>query len=407
MNRAASRLSWLNDGLSEVAHKGLWRQRRTVVHKPGGRIEVDGKTLFDFSSNDYLGLASHPRVVDAAIAALQSRRLGAAASPLVTGRTDHHAALERSLASFEEAEDAILFPTGYAANIGVIGALIADSDIVFCDRLNHASLVEGCKLSGATFRVYRSDQLNALEKRLSQSRGYSKRWIVTDGVFSMDGKLAPLDRLCEIANKYDAALIVDEAHGTGVLGDHGRGACEQLKVEDQVSVRVGTLSKAVGALGGFVAGPQMLTEYLWHHAKSQMYSTALPAVTCAAATAAIEQIKNDAQTRQELREKSRRLREQLVSAGLHVPSEPGLPIVPVIIGGPTDAVEVGRELERLGFLVSVIRPPTVPRGTARLRISISAAHDESIIQSLADHVIHLCRLFATARQPMETSSTEP
>lgn len=393
MRTAASHLPWLAESLDEIARNDLRRPRREVLPQSGGRITIDGRTLIDFSSSDYLGLASDPFVVSEAIAALERGQVGSGASALVTGRTDRHAALERAIAAFEGEEDAILFPTGYAANVGSIAALIRPDDVVFCDRLNHASLVDGCRLSKATFRVYRSDRLETLGRRLANAAGFGRRWIVTDGVFSMDGTIAPLAALCDLAERYDAALIVDEAHGTGVLGDRGRGACELMGVEDRVAVRTGTLSKAVGTLGGFIAGPRLLTDFLWHRAKSQMFSTALPSAICAAATASLGLIEQRRDARKHLQDLSRRFRERLRSAGLQVPSDPGVPIVPVIVGESNDALSAGRALEQQGFAVGVIRPPTVPRGTARLRISISAVHDVAAIENLADQVIRLSRSF--------------
>ncbi|HEX6987487.1 MAG TPA: 8-amino-7-oxononanoate synthase [Planctomycetaceae bacterium] len=389
MNTAASRLPWLADALAAIARDGLRRPRREARRLGNGRIEIGGRTLVDFASNDYLGLANDPEVVAAAREALAGG-VGSGASALVSGRTPHHAALEAVLAAFEGQEDAILFPTGYAANVGTVAALAGPGDVIFCDRLNHSCLVDGCRLSGASFRVYRADRLAQLERHLAAAAGSGRRWIVTDGVFGMDGVVAPLAGLCDLADRYDAALIVDEAHGTGVLGDRGRGACERCGVEDRVAVRTGTLSKAVGALGGFVAGPRELTEYLWHRSKTQMFSTALPPAVCAAAAAAVRLIESQPDRRERLARLADRLRGRLRSSDLDVPGDAGVPIVPVILGEPERAVAAGAELERRGFAVAVIRPPTVPRGTARLRISLSAAHNEGTVDALADHVVDIC-----------------
>jgi len=438
MKTASQHLPWLADALASLDAEGLRRSRREVRSVGGGLLEVDGKTLFDFSSNDYLGLAAEPAVVAAAREALDSG-VGSGASPLVTGRTPNHAELERTLAAFEGEEDAVLFPTGYAANVGTIAALIDRDDVVFCERANHSCLVDGCRLSGASFRVFRSDRLDELERHLASAAGHGHRWIVTDGVFSMDGTLAPLVDLCDIAERYDASLIVDEAHGTGVLGEHGRGACEAAGVTERVAVRTGTLSKAVGALGGFVAGPRDLTDYLWHHARTQMFSTALPPAVCAAATAAIQIIEAEPERRSHLAMISNRFRERVREAGLATgppllwgeglrvrgrpaatsapssltndvadandksrPPQPltpgpspegegGVPIIPVILGEPARAVAAGAELERRGFAVGVIRPPTVPRGTSRLRVSLSAAHNVETVDRLADAIIEVCQ----------------
>jgi len=389
MNAAPSRLAWLAEELARLDDEGLRRPRREAATLPGGRIEVAGRVLANFASNDYLGLAADPEVIAAATVPGPAV-VGSGASALVCGRSPWHAELERTLAAFEGEEDAVLFPTGYAANLGTIAALVGPDDVVFCDRLNHACLIDGCRLSGASFRVYRSDRLEDLERRLASSVE-RRRWIVTDGVFGMDGIVAPIAELCDLADRHDATLVVDEAHGTGVLGDHGRGACEHCGVEGRDVIRTGTLSKAVGTLGGFVAGPKPLIEYLWHHAKPQMFSTALPPSVCATATAALRIASAEPERRVHLASLADRLRGRLRDAGLDVPGDAGVPIVPVVLGEPEAAVAAGRELENRGFFVATIRPPTVPRGTARLRVSLSAAHDEGAVDALAGRLIEACR----------------
>lgn len=390
MNTPASRLPWLADELAAIDRDMLRRPRREGRRLAGGKIMRDGRELLDFASNDYLGLSNDSQVVAAAAAALADYGIGSGASALVTGRSSWHAVLERSLAAFEGEDDAVLFPTGYAANVGTLTSLISANDVVFCHRLNHASLVDGCRLTGATLRLFRSDRLNDLERRLAAATAFSRRWIVTDGVFGMDGTVAPLADLCTIAERYDTAVIVDEAHGTGVLGRNGRGACEHCGIEQQVAVRIGTLSKAVGSLGGFVAGPRPLIEVLWNHARPQMFSTALPPALCAAAVEAVRLIAERPHERERLARLSDQLRHRLRDAGLDVPGDPGVPIVPVLIGDPERAVEVGQELDRRGFAVGVIRPPTVPRGTARLRISLSAVHADDDVESLTSSLIEVC-----------------
>ncbi|MGC1275831.1 MAG: 8-amino-7-oxononanoate synthase [Planctomycetaceae bacterium] len=391
MSTIATRLAWLVDALAAIDDGHLRRPRHEVRRLDRGRIERNGRSLLDFASNDYLGLASDPEVIAAAKAVLSEIGVGSGASALITGRSPWHAELERTLARFEGEEDAVLFPTGYAANIGTIAALVGSKDVVFCGRLNHASLIDGCRLSGAALRVFRTDRLDELKGRLASAAGFDRRWIVTDGVFGMDGVVAPLSELCDVADRFEAAVIVDEAHGTGVLGDFGRGACERCGVVDRVAVRIGTLSKSIGALGGFVAGPTVLTEYLRHHAKSQMYSTALPPVVCAAASAAIRLIDERRQSRERLAQTADHFRNRLREAGLFVPGDDGVPIVPVVLGAPERAVAAGVELDRRGFAVGVIRPPTVPRATARLRISLSSVHEEDDVDSLAESLIGLCK----------------
>jgi len=376
----SSSLPWINDALQDLDRQGLLRRRRAVQLLADGRCLIDGRPVLDFASNDYLNLARDPRVVSAAMQALHAGSVGARASPLVCGRMEWHVELERQIATFEGQPEALLFPTGMAANIGTVEALCRPGDLILCDRFNHASLVDGCRLSQAQLRVYRHDDLGTLERELTKGTASNHRWIVTDTVFSMDGDLAPLPELCEIAERFDASLIVDEAHGTGVFGDRGRGACELLGVEDRVAVRIGTLSKAVGAQGGFVSGPENLIEYLWNRARSQIYSTGLSPVVCAAAKAALEIIAAEPDRRQRLAEASLYLRQQLQ---VEIVAESRGPIVPVILRDPHAAVAVAERLEKRGFLVGAIRPPTVPRETSRLRIVVTAAHRDEDLARLA------------------------
>ena len=375
-------LHWLPAQLAGLREQGLARRRRCVTALPDGWCEINGRRLRNFASNDYLNLAHDPRVIDAARSALDAAGVGAGASALVTGRTDWHARLEERLARFEQQPAAILFPTGYAANAGTIAALAGEGDAVFCDRLNHASLVDGCRLSGARLRVYRHNELERLDRELQKARDARRRLIVTDAVFSMDGHAAPLPELCGLAERYEAMLLVDEAHATGVLGEHGRGASEWLGVEHRVTVRVGTLSKALGALGGFVAGPPELIEWLWNRARTQMFSTALAPSVCAAACAALDIVESEPDRRRDLLARCHRFRRQLAEAGLQTPPDGIGPIIPVLLHDAPYTIAVAAELEERGFLVAAIRPPTVPRGTSRLRITLTAAHTDDDLASL-------------------------
>lgn len=391
-------LDWLDAELRRLSDRDLLRQQRTIRPLGDGWCEVDGKRCRNFASNDYLNLASDPRVLDAAQRALSEGGAGATASALICGRTIWHERLEQTLANFEQTDAAVLFPTGYAANAGTIAALIRNSDIVFCDRLNHASLVDGCRLSGAKLRVYRHDQLDVLERELSKARTakassptdgddkHPRLWIVTDSVFSMDGDLAPLTELCDLAERFGAELIVDEAHATGVFGNGGRGICELSGTESRVAVRIGTLSKAVGCLGGFVACSESLRDWLWNSARTQMFSTALPPSVCAAAEQSVRIIRDEPRRREHLQVLSQRLVARLRSQGLTVPDNVAGPIVPVLIGDAHAAVTAATRLFDAGFLVGAIRPPTVPQQTSRLRVCVSAAFDESDIDDLAESI---------------------
>lgn len=383
-------LRWLTDSLTALERDGLLRRRRTVHPVAGGRCRVDDRTLWNFAGNDYLDLAGDPRLAEAARRALDEGA-GARASALVAGRGPWQERLEERLARFEGAETATLFPTGYAANVGTVAALAGAGDVVLGDRLNHASLVDGCRLSGATFRPYPHCDPRAVDRELQKHASARRRLIATDGMFSMDGDLAPLPELLEVARRYDAMLLVDEAHGTGIWGSRGRGVAELQGLHDRDLIRVGTLSKAVGAQGGFVAGPRSLGDWLWNRARTQMFSTALAPPLCAAACAAIDIIDDDPERRARLLRNCEAFRGALRERGVQFLAESRGPIVPVILKGEARVLAVAAGLEARGFLVGAIRPPTVPRGTARLRISITAAHDESALFSLADAIAEFAR----------------
>lgn len=381
-----SRWDWLTAELLRLDDAHLRRPRRVCRPLLDGWCERDGRRLRDFASNDYLNLAGDSRLRVAAETALNDCGMGARASALICGRTIWHERLEQSLTDFEHQPAALLFPTGMAANVGTIAALVGPDDAVFCDRFNHASLIDGCRLSGAKLRIYRHDDLESLERDLARQTAVRRRWIVTDSVFSMDGDVAPLPDLCTLAEQYGAELIVDEAHGTGVFGATGRGVAEWQQAEPRIAVHIGTLSKAIGCLGGFVTGPQDLTDYLWNTARTQMFSTALPPAVCAAAVAALEIIQQQPQLIAELQSRSAFFRNALVARGIPIPEKVCGPIVPVVVGDASHTMHVAAELEKRGFLIGAIRPPTVPNGTARLRITVTLAHDECALTELADAV---------------------
>lgn len=381
-----SRLAWLQDELFAIEQRGLRRSRRTIRPLPDGWCEVDGHRLRNFAGNDYLDLAGHPDVLALAASALHDAGAGSRGSALVCGRGPWHERLEQRIATFEGTESAVLFPTGLAANVGTIQALAGPEDVLFCDRWNHASLIDGCRLSGARLRIYRHDDLAGLERALEKSTTARRRFLITDAVFSMDGDLAPLPELCRLAGRFQAILMVDEAHATGVFGASGRGVCEALGVEDRVDVRTGTLSKGLGSLGGFVSGSNLLVETLWNTARTQMFSTALPPAACGAAMAALDVLQREPDRLQRLAELCHLFRTSLAERGVVVwPGSQG-PIVPVVIGDPVRTIEIAGRLQRRGFLVGAIRPPTVPQGTARLRISLSLAHDPQTLERLATAV---------------------
>jgi len=373
----------LGQRLESLRDSGLLRQTRTMRGLPDGWCQVDGLPLRNFASNDYLNLAHDERVIEAAREALDESGVGARASALVCGHSEWHSRLEGRLAEFEGTQAAILFPTGYAANTGTLSALIDASDTVFCDRFNHASLIDGIRLSRARLRVYRHDRLEALQRELKSCDAGVRKWIVTDAVFSMDGDLAPLTELCDLAEQFGADVIVDEAHGTGVFGPSGRGVCELTNTEDRVAVRIGTLSKAVGALGGFVAGSAELIAWLRNSARTQIFSTALPPAICAAAVRSLGLIQSEPERRTHLFQLSDLLRVELKRFELNPIEQSRGPVIPLILGDPDETMRTARLVEQQRFLVAGIRPPTVPKGTSRLRISVTTAFNESDIRALA------------------------
>ncbi len=293
-------LAWIDDELAALERQQLLRRLSVRGGPQSVRLAMDGRELINFGSNDYLGLAADPRLTQAVAEALQHEGWGSGASPLVTGHATAHGQLAQRLAEFEATEAALLFSSGFAANAGTIAALVGPGDVVYCDRKNHASLLDGCRLSRADVRAYPHCDCGPLASLLAQSGRYRRRLIVTDGLFSMDGDLAPLVELADLAERHDAMLLVDEAHATGVFGQHGRGVSEHLAVEDRVPVRIGTLSKALGGVGGFVAGSRSLIEWLIQRARPYVFSTASPAATAAAALAALDVVRQEPDRRQEL-----------------------------------------------------------------------------------------------------------
>jgi 8-amino-7-oxononanoate synthase len=335
----------------------------------------------NFGSNDYLGLAADPRLAEAVKKSLDG--WGSGASPLITGHAEAHQALENRLAEFEGSEAALLFTSGFAANSATIAALVGPGDVVFCDRKNHASLFDGCRLSRADVRVYPHCDYQRLDKLLQRAAKSRRRLIVTDSLFSMDGDIAPLPELTKLARRHDAMLMVDEAHATGVFGNQGRGMCEEFGVEDGVQIRVGTLSKALGSIGGFVSGSRALIDWLVNRARPYIYSTASPAAIAAAGIAALDIVRDEPNRRKELLSRADSFRNTLKENGQNVGNST-TQIVPIIVGDAQTALDLSAALRQAGFFVPAIRPPTVPEGEACLRISLSFAHSEEQIAALIE-----------------------
>ncbi|MCY2994122.1 MAG: 8-amino-7-oxononanoate synthase [Planctomycetota bacterium] len=381
-------LRWIDTELATLEALNL-RRRLTVRTGPQSPavIDMDGRQLVNFGSNDYLGLAAGS-LSDAVQRAVASVGWGAGASPLVTGRGTLHAELERQLAEFEGTEAALLFPSGFAANLGTIAAMVGPGDVIFSDAKNHASIIDGCRLSGARIQVYPHANADALRQLIRQADKSRRRLIVTDGLFSMDGDLAPLVQLAALAEQSDAMLMVDEAHATGVFGEHGRGVAEHLGVEGAIDIRVGTLSKALGSIGGFVAGSQRLMDWLTNRARPYVYSTAPPEAIAAAALEALRLVRAEPERRTTLLTRAARLRQQLQQAGWSTGNSMSQ-IVPILIGHPLRTTQISAVLRERGFLIPGIRPPTVPEGESLLRISLSYAHTDEMLDRLVTELAQL------------------
>jgi 8-amino-7-oxononanoate synthase len=376
-------LSWIDAELAALEARHLRRRLVTRDDSQRSEIAIDGQRFFNFSANDYLGLAGDARLAEAAMQAATRDGWGAGASPLVTGRSQAHAELERRLAEFEGTEAALVFTSGFAANVGTIAALVEKDDAIFADAKNHASLIDGCRLSRAAIRIYRHCDVDHLAELLRDSARYRRRLIVTDSVFSMDGDLAPLGQLAELARRYDAMLMVDEAHATGVFGERGRGVAEHLGVCDRIQIKMGTLSKAIGSAGGFVTGRQSLIEWLANRARSYVFSTAFPPAVARAAIRALDIARDEPQRRVELLDRARAVRNKLAAQGWNLGRSESQ-IIPIYVGQPERALQLSHALRERGLFVPGIRPPSVPEGESLLRISLSYSHTPGMIDRLVD-----------------------
>jgi len=382
----------LDEELRVLEAAGLKRALRQVQQRRAGTVLLNGERVADFASNDYLGLASDPRVARAAHAVLQAEGTGAGAARVISGNHPIHEVLEHTLARLKGCDYTLLFPSGYMVNVGAIPALAGRGDAIFSDALNHASLIDGCRLSRAVTHVFPHNDLAALERLLVAERGkYRRALIVVEGVFSMDGDLCPLDRLVPLARRHQAWTYVDDAHGTGVLGDSGAGSLEHFGVHGLVDVVVGTLGKALGTSGAYVGGSQELVEFLVSRARSFMFTTGTPPALAAATLEALRIAQVEGWRRDAVRDRARRLRRRLTEAGLSMTGPEDGHVIPVRIGDPARTMALVNDLRRRGFLVGGVQPPTVSAGTSRLRISLSAVHPVELVDALAATLIDVVR----------------
>ncbi len=374
---------WLKSELDQLHQAGLWRSLRSITTAPTGRVLLDGRDVILLGSNNYLGLSVHPIVTEAAVTAVRKYGTGASASRLMSGNCDLYTELESKIAEVKETEAALVFGSGYLANIGTIPVLAGDGDLILSDALNHASLIDGCRLSHATKQIYRHCDIEHLESLLTQSTKFRRRLIVTDGVFSMDGDIAPLPEICALADRYDARVMVDDAHSFGVLGEKGGGTVEHFGLENRGVVQMGTLSKAVGGLGGYVAGSADLIDFLVNRARSFIFTTGLPPATLAGASAALDVIRSTPELRQRLSSNVLLLKNALLEKGFQLlPSK--TQILPLILGAADVASRFAEALLSHGVYAPAIRPPTVPEGTSRLRLSVIASHTPEDLETAVE-----------------------
>jgi 8-amino-7-oxononanoate synthase len=375
-------MSEIEERLAELERLGLHRRLRMVSGPQGPRVLLDGEPVLLLCSNNYLGLADHPKVREAAADAAMRWGVGAGASRLVSGTMTIHRRLEERLAAFEGSEGCVLFGSGYLANLGTIGALAGPGDTIFSDQLNHASIVDGCRASRAEVVVYRHLDSDHLERCLRRHGGEGGRLIVTDSVFSMDGDVAPLAEIVELARTHDARVAVDEAHATGALGDGGRGAVAQAGLQGEVDVIVGTLGKALGSYGAYVCASEEMVRYLVNTARPLIFSTAPSPPSVAGALAALELLEDRPHKMARLHGAARTLRGALADEGFGV-QESDMHIVPLVVGDSEDAMRLCQAALERGVFAQAIRPPTVPNGTSRLRLAAMASHTTSELQQAA------------------------
>ncbi len=378
--------TYLHSILAQRKAEGLYRKRHTHQGAQTPTLLIDGKTYLSFCSNDYLGLAAYPEIIHALSQSAEKYGVGSGAAHLISGHSTAHQALESALAHYTGRARALLFSTGYMANLGIISGLLGRDDLIFMDKLNHASLLDGALLARAKLLRYPHADVAALD-RLLQANPARHRLVVTDGVFSMDGTLAPLPELVAVAQRHNAWLMVDDAHGLGVLGAHGRGSLEHHQLDSEaVPILMGTLGKAFGVFGAFVAGSDALIETLIQTARSYIYTTALPPVLADATRTSLQIADKDQWRRDKLQALVNQFRSGAEQLGLPLTGSALTPIQPLILGKPERATALSEALYTRGILVTAIRPPTVPEGTARLRVTLSAAHEPEQVETLLYHL---------------------
>lgn len=377
-----NKFSWIKKEILDLKARGLLINIKTIKSPTQAKIKVNGSWVLNFCSNNYLGLANHPRLIKACKKALDKYGVGPAAVRTIAGTTSLHLKLEKKLSEFKRAEAVICLQSGFAANLATIPALVGEKDIIFSDELNHASIIDGCRLSKAEIIRYKHLDVKDLEKNIANRSNRQRKLIVTDGVFSMDGDIAPLPRLVEIASKYNAILMVDDAHGEGVLGENGRGIVDHFHLHGRVDIEVGTLSKAFGVVGGYVAGKKIIIEWLRQRARPFLFSSATTIPDVAASLEALKILSRSKSLVKKLWKNTNYFKQRLKNLGFNI-GRSQTPIIPVILGDAILAQEFSKRLFDYKVFASAIGYPTVPQGLARIRVIISASHSKSDL----DHAI--------------------
>lgn len=371
--KSNSALAFLRDEIAQLQEAGVFRYPRVLEGAQEPRAVFDGREVINLSSNNYLGLANHPVLRNAALQAVERYGAGSASVRTIAGTMERHTALERQLAEFKRTEAALVFQSGFTANSGTVSALLGRDDVIISDELNHASIIDGARLSRAKIKVYPHKDVSELRRLLAESTDARRVLVITDGVFSMDGDIAPLPDIVEAAEEFGAIMMVDDAHSSGVLGDNGRGTVDHFDLHGRVHIQIGTLSKAIGVLGGYVAGDQLLIDYLVHRARPLLFSTSHPPAVTAACMAALNLLEEEPELIERLWDNTRYFRDGLARAGFDV-AVSETPIIPVIVGADDRAMMLSDRLFDEGVFAQGIAFPTVPRGKARVRTIVTAAH---------------------------------
>jgi glycine C-acetyltransferase len=380
------RTDWIQREIKTLKEAGYYNTTRVLGSPQGAWLNVDGKQVLNFCSNNYLGLANHPTLAAAAEKAIREYGVGPAAVRTIAGTMELHQELEKHICAFKQSESAITFQSGFCANLGTIQALVGKNDVIFSDELNHASIIDGCRLSGA--RIVRYDHCDPvhLEQVIKENEGtYEKAMIITDGVFSMDGDIAPLDKIYEVADANDILLMVDDAHGEGVLGQGGRGIVDHFNLHGKVDIEVGTFSKAFGVIGGVVSGNTVITEWLRQRGRPFLFSSAMTPPDVAACIAAIDILESSTELVDRLWANSKLFKQEMAKMGFNIGASQ-TPITPVMLGEAPTAQQFSRELFEAGVFATAIGFPTVPKGKARIRVMISAAHSSSDLEMGLDAI---------------------